>query len=443
MSEPLLIEHGTVVTGGAAPRVLPRHTVCLDGETVARIVPGTLPADVPGRRIDAARKLVLPGFINAHTHFYSAFACGFGKAAPSADFNEVLRNLWWRLDAALTIEDCYFSALLAGLDSIRHGTTTNIDHHASPRAVRGSLAAIARAADETGLRAALCYEVSDRDGETIAREGLEENAEWVRACRVRNSPRLRALFGLHASFTLTDRTLDAAAAMGRDLGAGFHIHVAEAVSDQDHAQKAFGLRVVERLQRHGILGPDTLAAHAVHVNRAEMEILAATQTAVVHNPQSNLNNAVGTADLSALRAAGVRVGLGTDAMTTDMLAELRVAVWAQHARAQNPSVGFGEAAAALCAGNPAIAGRLFGRPLGELREGGPADVVLLDYDPATPLADDNVLGHLVFGASQAIVDTTIVAGRVLMAQRRLCLHIDEERIRARARELAGALWKRL
>ena len=303
--------------------------------------------------------------------------------------------------------------------------------------------AIEKAVNETGLRACLCYELSDRDGEKIAQQGLEENVSFIRHCRERKDDHLRALFGLHAAFTLGDRTLETAAKLGHDLGTGFHIHVAEAASDEEFSETNFGMRVVERLKKFGILGRQSIAAHCVHVNAREMEILAETQTAVVHNPQSNMNNAVGVADVISMSRAGILVGLGTDAMTTNMLEELRAALWAQHLSAKNPSVGFAEVCAALFVNNPKIGERVFKLPVGELREGGVADIVVMDYDPPTPLESGNCWGHLVFGVSQAAVDATIVGGRILMENKRLTLDIDEERVNARARELAAKMWKRL
>jgi putative selenium metabolism protein SsnA len=455
----LLIENGTVLTGGPAPAVLPRHSVLIENGVITRITPAKRLNSPGSKRIDASGKVVAPGFINAHTHFYSTFARGLTKAKPAGDFVQVLKNLWWRLDSALTTEDCYYSALVLLLEAIRHGTTTLIDHHASPQAVRGSLAAIEKAVRQTGLRACLCYELSDRDGARIAREGLEENVAFIRHCQLSSrsrsalkdpqpstldsQPATSALFGLHAAFTLKDATLEKAAALGHELGAGFHIHVAEALSDQQHSQQTHGLRVVERLHKFGILGPRSIAAHCVHVNRRELDILAETETAVVHNPQSNLNNAVGIADIVTMTRRKVLVGLGTDAMTTNMLEELRVAVWAQHLRARNPSVGFSEVVSALLINNPRIASRAFNLPLGELREGCVGDVVLIDYDPPTPLDAANTFGHMVFGLSQAAVDTTIVGGQVLMQNKRLTLDLDEPRINARARELAAKLWRRL
>ena len=478
----MLIENGTVLTAGVTPAVLPNHSVLIENGYITRIAPAKRLKSSASKRIDASRKVVAPGFINAHTHLYSTFARGLTKTRPAGNFVEVLQNLWWRLDSALTTEDCYYSALVPLLESIRHGTTTLIDHHASPNAVRGSLTAIEKAVRQTGLRACLCYELSDRDGARISREGLEENVAFIRRCqrsevrderseveleepavqgskfKVRGSgfaghprpsplaPRpshLSALFGLHAAFTLKDATLEKAAALGHELGTGFHIHVAEALSDQQYSRQKHRLRVVERLNKFGILGPRSIAAHCVHVNRRELDILSQTQTAVVHNPQSNLNNAVGIANVVSMARRNVLVGLGTDAMTTNMLEELRVALWAQHLRAQNPSAGFAEVVTALFFNNPRIAGRVFNLPLGELREGCVGDVVLIDYDPPTPLDGGNSFGHMVFGISQAAVDTTIVGGRVLMENRRLTLDLDEPRINARARELAAKLWKRL
>ena len=180
----LLIENGTVLTAGQDTRRSARPFRPHRGRLHhARSPPGTGSRRFAGKRIDASRKVVAPGFINAHTHFYSTFARGLTKAKPAGNFVEVLENLWWRLDSALTTEDCYYSALIALLDAIRHGTTTLIDHHASPCAVRGSLRAIEKAVKQTGLRACLCYELSDRDGARIAKEGLEENVSFIRHCQ--------------------------------------------------------------------------------------------------------------------------------------------------------------------------------------------------------------------------------------------------------------------
>ncbi len=440
----ILVEDGTVVTLGEDARVLAGHDVLVEGERIARIAPHGTVAAAGARRIAARGRPVLPGFINAHTHFYSTFARGLARVAPARNFTEVLQHLWWRLDRALRLEDLRTSALAVLLDAIRHGTTTLIDHHASPHAVRGSLVTLAEAVREAGVRACLCYEVSDRDGPQVARHGLDENAAFIAACRTADDGHVRALFGLHASFTLTDATLAEAVRLAAELDAGFHIHVAEALADQEHCRREYGCRVVARLHRHGVLSPRSLAAHGVHLDDGERALLAATGTALAHCPQSNANNAVGIADVAAMQAAGVLVGLGTDAMTADMREELRAALWLRRLARGEPSAGFAETLALLLDGNRRIADRLWpGLGLGELREGGAADLVVWDYHPPTPLDQETLAGHLLFGLPAAAADTTMVAGRVLLEGGRLELGIDEAALAAEARARARALWERV
>jgi putative selenium metabolism protein SsnA len=442
MSTRLLIHHGTILTFGAPCRVLEGQALLVEEGRIVRIAPQEA---IPGpfdQVINAGGRVIMPGLVNAHMHFYSTLVRGLGKMAPSANFQEVLDHLWWRLDRQLSLDDVEMSAQIILLDAIRKGTTTLVDHHASPHAVTGSLDRIAQAVKQSGLRACLCYEVSDRDGAAIATEGLEENTAFARRCATEQDPQLRALFGLHAAFTLSDATLDRAAVLGRDLGTGFHVHVAEAASDVAANLRQHGLTPTARLHAHGLLGPQSIAAHAVHVTDADMDLLAATDTFVAHNPQSNLNNAVGIADLVKLTARGVRVGLGTDAMTVNMLEEVRVALWAQHLRQENPSAAFMDMANTLFVRNPDLASQLWGFPLGILEEGAAADLILVDYHPPTPLNDDTVLGHLIFGLSQATVDTTICAGRVLMEGKRLAIDVDEAALAARSRNLAAQLWER-
>jgi putative selenium metabolism protein SsnA len=442
MATRILIHNGTILTFGAPCRVLEGQALLIEAGRIARIAPKEA---IPGpfdRVIDAGGQVLMPGLVNAHMHFYSTLVRGLGKMAPSATFQEVLDNLWWRLDRQLSLDDVEVSAQVILLDAIRKGTTTLVDHHASPHAITGSLDRIALAVKRSGLRACLCYEVSDRDGAAIATEGLEENTAFARRCTREGDPQLRALFGLHAAFTLSDATLDRAAVLGQELGIGFHVHVAEAASDVAANIQQYGLTPTARLQAHGLLGRGSIAAHAVHVTEADIDILAATGTFVAHNPQSNLNNAVGIADLVKLTARGVRVGLGTDAMTVNMLEEIRVAMWAQHLRQENPSCGFMEVANTLFVRNPELASQLWGFPLGTIQEGAAADLILVDYHPPTPLNGETVLGHLVFGISQATVDTTICAGRILMEGKRLAIDLDEADLAARSRALAASLWER-
>ena len=441
----LIIKNGTIATLGESCRVLNNQAILIEGGLVSRIAPVNEFRNIQAGVLDASGKLVLPGLINAHMHFYSTFARGLYKARPAASFQEILNNLWWKLDKVLTLEGSYVSALVALIDGIRKGTTTFIDHHASPYALRGSLNSIAEAVRLSGLRASLSYEVSDRDGEEITQEGIVENQEFISQCQKQAAAGdsfLRALFGLHASFTLSDKTLCQAAESAGSLASGFHVHVAEAAGDQEHCQKTYGLSVVERFKKHGMLGPNSIFAHGVHLSKQEMDLIAESNTILVHNAQSNMNNAVGAADIISMMEKGICVGLGTDAMTCNMFEEMRTATWLQKLTRCDPRVGFMEALTALFKNNARIADRHWTESrLGRIEEGAAADLILIDYDPVTPLDENSLLGHLCFGVAESQVDTTIVAGRILMKNKKLQLDIDEERLAAHSRELAAKVWE--
>jgi putative selenium metabolism protein SsnA len=394
-------------------------------------------------RLNARGEWLLPGNICAHTHFYGAFARGMALGSAPANFPEILEQLWWKLDKALTLEDIRYSALVCLLDAIRHGTTTLIDHHASPSAALGSLDIIAQAAQEAGLRVCLCYEVSDRDGQAATEEGLAENARFIACVHREADPRLAALFGLHASLTLSDETLARAVELGRALDVGFHLHVAEDEADVRDSLRRAGMRPVERLARAGVLGPRTIAAHGVHLDAHEIGLLRETGAWVVHNPRSNMNNAVGAAEVERMLAAGVLVGLGNDGFSNDMFQEMKAAYLLHKLAQRDPRAMGADVVMRLAVeNNRRLARALFPLPLGELAVGAAADLMLLDYDPPTPVSAANWPWHVIFGVDGGQVTTTIVGGEVLMRDRQI-LHLDEEGILARARELAARLWRRV
>ena len=246
--------------------------------------------------IDAGGRLLMPALMNCHTHLYSTLARGItlpGK--PPKDFPEILKKLWWRLDRALNPEDVYYSALVGLIDCAKNGVGTLVDHHSSPNACAGSLDLIERAFREVGLRGVLCYETSDRDGPVIAKAALDENVRFIEQTKRQGDGMIAASFGLHASFTLSDKTLRRAVEAEAGLGAGFHIHVAEDESDLAHARAKFKKTVVRRLADLGVLTDRALAAHCIHVTAGDVAALAKLGVNVAHNPQSNSNNAVGIA----------------------------------------------------------------------------------------------------------------------------------------------------
>jgi putative selenium metabolism protein SsnA len=446
-----LIAHGIVCTMEDPPRVIEDGAVAVEGDRIAMV---GLTAEVRARYpeaevLDARGQLVLPGSICAHTHFYGAFARGMPlHDEPPGNFPHILRRLWWRLDRALDEKAVRLSALVCLIDAIRHGTTTLIDHHASPSCIDGSLDILAEAVAEAGLRACLCYEVTDRNGPEGARAGIRENARFIRQVqrwRATGDPRgdlLAASFGLHASFTVGPETMAQAVAEAQALGVGFHIHVAEDTADEGHSLTIYGVRTVERLAREGVLGPQTLCAHCVHVDTREIDLLARTRSKVSHQPRSNMNNAVGVAPVGAMRAAGVTVGLGNDGFSNNMFAEMKTAYLVHKVHARDPrAMGAEEVLAMAYRENARIAALFWPHPLGVIAPGAYADLILLDYRPYTPLTAENLPWHLIFGIDGSHVTTTICGGRVLMKDRQL-LTLDEERIAAEARAHAPIVWER-
>ena len=453
----ILIGNGTVITLGTENRLIEQGAVLVRDNRIAAIDTGTLLRQLhpDADYIDANGGLIMPGFLCAHTHFYGAFARGMAiPGDPPRNFPEILERLWWRLDKLLTLEDTRASAEVFMADAIRHGTTCVVDHHASPNAIEGSLDVIADAVEQAGIRACLAYEVSDRDGLAVTADGIRENERFIRSLRAERRQQaeagmIAASYGLHASFTLNPATLERCAVGGADSGVGFHIHVAEDISDEHDSISHYGMRVVDRLEKAAILGPRSIAAHCVRVQRGEIGILARTHTNSVHNPRSNMNNAVGRAPVEEMVRAGVNVGLGNDGFSMNMMQEMKTAYLLHKLALVDPRAMPGDLVLNLAFAHNAHIMKAVFSPfcanfprVGELSVGAAADIVVLDYLPPTPLSSDNFPWHLIFGMDGHHVNSTMVAGRWLMRNRQL-LTIDEAHIHAQAKELSQALWNRM
>jgi len=445
----MLITNGTLITLGAENKIIENGAVCIKGDKIADI--GTtqhLSAKYPHEeQLDARGKIVMPGSVVGHTHFYGAFARGMAipGSAPK-NFPQILENLWWKIDRALTLEDSKLSALVCLVDAIRNGTTTLIDHHASPNAIDGSLDVIADAVLEAGVRASLCYEVTDRNGSAGARAGIKENVRFIKKIRTlplapRNS--LAASFGLHASFTVSDKTLEQCLEAVEGLNTGFHVHVGEDISDEDDSMSKYGMRVVDRLHARGILGSKSIAVHCVNADLGEIELLRQTKTHVAHNPRSNMNNAVGVADIVGMLRRGVNVGLGNDGFSNNHFQEMKFAYLLHKAMRRDPRVMGADQVLQMAYANNAKIAQVFWKPkVGELSVGAFADVILLDYVPFTPLTAGNFPWQLIFGMDSGHVTHTICAGKLLMKDRVL-LTLDEQAIAAKAKEHAMQVWKKV
>ncbi len=471
MNQKLLIGNGTLITRDKMNPFIPNGGLLLEDGLISELavnedaVRHLKKANPDAEYMDARGMLVMPGYINAHHHCYSAFARGMSiPGNHPSDFLEILKGTWWKLDQKLDLKATYDSGIATFADCIRNGVTTVIDHHASYGAVTGSLQAMSEAADLLGIRTCLAYEISDRDGKAKMQEALQESFDFVNYLKIRESiaekagvsnnntvlstsglslipeGMQRTLIGLHASFTLSDQTL-ALCRKTNESDIGYHIHVAEGAYDLEQCQREYNCTVVERLQKEGILKENTLAAHCIHITESDMDLIRDAKTMVVHNPQSNMGNAVGAPDVLTMLDKGILVCLGTDGYTSDMMESAKTAVILQRHRSHNPDRGFTETVRMLFENNAVLATRLFGRTIGVLKKQAAADIILVDYKPYTPLNEQNFNGHLFFGVNGMNTDTTIINGKVRMRNKKLLT--DTDGLFESCKKTSARVWEQL
>lgn len=436
----LVVGNGRLITRDSANTYIENGAVVINGnviettgttEEIRRMYP-------EAEYIDAVGGVIMPAFINTHEHIYSAFARGLNVNGYNPEgFLDILEGMWWNIDRHLTLEQTKLSAYATYIDSVKNGVTTVFDHHASFGHIRGSLNAIEEAAKDLGIRTCLCYEISDRDGMEKSRESVMENVDFIRHVQKENNDMVAAMMGMHASFTISDETMELCNEL-KPEGVGYHIHVAEGIYDLHQCLKEHGKRIVDRLYDWNILGPKTLLGHCIYVNEHEMDLIKETDTMVVHNPESNMGNACGCPPTMEIVHKGIVTGLGTDGYTHDMMESWKVANILHKHHLCDPKAAWGEVPQMLFEGNREIAGRYFRNRPGSLEKGSAADVIIVDYDPLTPMNESNFNSHLLFGVNGSMVRTTICNGKVLMKNRELCV-CDEEKIMAECRQAAGKL----
>ena len=443
----MIIKNGKLITWGANNRILENYALAISGGVIREI---GLEKDILSKYkddeiIDAKGQYVMPGNICAHTHFYGAFARGMAiPGASPRDFPEILKKLWWSLDYVLDEDAVRVSALVMLADGIKHGTTTIFDHHASPNFIEGSLDVIADAVDLSGLRGVLCYEVTDRNGKQGALNGIDENIRFIQKSREEHlaNGRLAGIFGLHASLTLSEETLDNCKKAAPD-DVGFHIHVAEHQDDEYDSLAKTGMRVVDRLAKHEMLGNNSIVVHAVHIDAKEALQLATSRTWVTHQPRSNMNNGVGVADVESYLRLGIPVCIGTDGFSHTMWEEWKTAYLLQKIIHKDPRRMNGQDVIQMGVyNNAALASKFFkDNKISEISPGAYADLIFVDYHPYTLLTSENLPWHILFGFHESMVTTTIVDGKVLMRDREI-LTLDEEQIAEYGRSITPKIWER-
>lgn len=443
----MIITNGKIVTWGDPNEILEGQAILVqDGLIQAIEEEANLRSAHPEEEIlDAQGQIVMPGLICAHTHFYGAFSRGMAiPGEPSRNFQEILANLWWKLDKGLDEDGVRYSALALLADATRYGCTTLFDHHASPSCIDGSLDIEAEAVNQSGLRASLCYEVTDRDGEEKALAGIRENGRFISGVEAgKYGEMLKAHFGLHASLTVKPATLEKCLAENNGR-AGFHSHAAEGIVDQEDSLSKYGKRVIERFADAGILGEKTILAHGVHVTPHEIDLLAQSGTWLSHQPRSNMNNAVGVAPVEEMLRQGVKVCLGNDGFSNAMWQEWFFAYLLQKDHQADPRAMNGYDVIRLAVeNNSRLATQTWGGlRIGKMEKGAAADIIFVDYHPITPMHAGNLPWHILFGFRDGLVTTTIAGGKILMKNREL-LYLDETEIAAKATEAAIRCWEKV
>jgi len=443
----MLIINTKLITWGRPNQILDDHGLYIVDGLIKEVASSrSLVQKYPSEeKLDARGQYVMPGNINAHGHYYSAFAVGVSVPGDAPiTLPTILNKLWWPFDKALNAEDVRYSVWNGVIDSIKHGTTTLFDHHSSPNCIDGVLDIIAEVVDEAGLRSVLCFEVTDRDGPERAKAGIAENARFIRRCSKKAvaGGRVKASFGIHAPMTVSEGTLEACRAAAPQ-GTGFHTHVAEHEYCQFRSLAMAGTRSVDRLQNHGILNERAILAHGIHLDAREVNLVAQSGARLSHQPRNNQNAADGVAEIESYLRAGVNVCLGNDGLTNTMWREAEAAYFLQKiAHRDGRRLSGNQLLEVAIYNNAALACEYYPEArLGVIEPGSFADLIFVDYHPATPLTTENLTGHYVFGFNESMITTTIVNGKVLMKDR--CLTgIDEEAIKAKSREIVPAFWKR-
>jgi putative selenium metabolism protein SsnA len=414
--------------------------VAIDGALIKE-VGKNLAARYPGAERRSPGGYLSPGLVCSHNHFYSALARGLMvSVAPSKDFAQQLKNLWWRLDRALDEGLVRASGLAGAAEAVRWGVTSVVDHHASPEFIDGSLDALAEGFETVGLRGVLCYETTDRNGAEGAAAGVAENLRWAKAVDARRArgddPLVEAAIGAHAPFTVGEATLAALADAVKATKRGLHIHVAEDKFDAVHSRHEYGKDICHRLDDAGLLDAKTILGHGLYLSRDEVDLVNERDAFLAHNAQSNMNNDVGYNHQLPLYKNAV---LGTDGIGSDML---QSANWAFFKHRDSGGPLWMDAFLGMLQNGNRLLERYFpGKKFGRVEAGYQADLAFWDYDPPTPLVDGNVAGHAAFGLSSAMACGTMVAGRFIIENRKA--NFDYADAMARGREQTIRLWKRM
>lgn len=351
---------------------------------------------------DARGKLILPGLLNGHTHIYSTLFRGCPLIASPTTFTEVLEQTWWTFDRCLDLDAVRTSAYAYARQSLEMGVTALIDHHASGT-ILNSLQTLHLALEDVGIKHLLCFETSNRFNLEAC---IQENQYALR---------LRGHFGMHASMTLSESTLDSISAVLGDQP--IHIHVAESKDDVQDAKEKYDELIVNRLARHGLLNPDSILGHCVHITDEEAALIKSHDCYVAINPTSNLNNAVGLYNYDTIASHKLNILVGTDGLGANVAKEYQYLYYLAKQKIGEPSgVPLDWVKDVIQIGYDYY-NRRSQRRIGRLETGYDSDFIIIDYDFITPISDKNIFAHVFFGVFESMKPQSVyIDGEKLVDQ---------------------------
>jgi putative selenium metabolism protein SsnA len=439
----LLIKNGLIVTMDKDRRVIPDGSVAVEDGRITSVKRGSVVKGKPEEVIDARGKIVMPGLICSHTHLSRILLRDAPLNAESpTDFSQMLQRVRWPMEDALTKEDAYASAVISCLEFIKTGVTMFADTFPGQNALPGVLDKIASAVEESGVRGIISFEATERRTHAEGAKGTKENERFIRKVKKERVGRVQGMFSVQASFTVSDELFRYVRELASRYKVPMSVHVSEGLIDVYHNYERYGKRVVERLKEVGVLGPDVVLAHCVHVNDDELAMIKKAGAKVAHNPMSNMANAVGVAPVAKMIFMGILVGLGNDGYVFDGFENIRTAYLLQKVALRDPRAVSPIEALEMATIRGA---ELYGlqNELGSIEPGKLADIIILDpASTPTPLRPESVVLHIVNAVSNSDVETVIVGGNVLMRDRKV-QSMDEAEAVKMAKKSAEKLWQKL
>ncbi|MFX1318544.1 MAG: amidohydrolase family protein [Promethearchaeota archaeon] len=437
----VLIKNAMIVTMDAQRRVLKNSDLLIDGSKIAAI--DTRIKESADLVVDGTGRMVLPGFICGHTHLYGIMLRGAPlDIKPTTDFLQILDRIWWKVDSAFVNEDAYASALASCYEFIRGGTTCFADTYSGPGSIENVLDTIAKGVTQAGMRGILAFEATERNSKEEGERGLKENIRFLKKLQKTPNDLLWGMYSLHASFTLSDELIQKTREQADRLSAPLTIHTSEGLIDVYHNIERYDKRTVERLFDLGVLGPDVVLAHCVHVNQDELKLIKASGAKVAHNPMSNMNNAVGVSPVKEMYELGIPVCLGNDGFIFDTIENIRTAYLIHKVHHLDTRVTTPQQVIEMATINGAQAYGL-GDRLGSIEPGKLADLVMLHPNPrVTPILPDGVYGYIVYGCTANNVEHVFVNGKQVVENHQV-VSVKSEVVEKALEGVVPTLWEKL